>query len=93
MLNGSINVGNSWKPDELLKDNEITLYTQLNNYVAEHVVNGVKVNTASIVAELMTVQLDRTEGSYLFNSILSGGQRFAFDASGMEVFVVEEEAP
>ena len=93
LLNGSINVENLWKPDELLKDNKITLYTELNNYVAESIINGVKVNTASITAELMTVQLERTEGSYLFNSILSGDQRFAFDASGIEVFIVEEEAP
>lgn len=93
LLNGSVEVGNLWKPDELLKDNEITLYTKLNNYVAESVGNGVKVNTASIAAEFMTIQLERTEGSYLFNSVLSGDQRFAFDASGIEVFIVEEEAP
>jgi hypothetical protein len=37
--------------------------------------------------------LERTEGSYLFNSILSDDQRFAFDASGIEVLIVEEEVP
>ena len=93
VVNGSANVGNLWKPDELLKDNEIALYTELNNYVAESIDNGVRVNTASITAELMTIQLERTDGSYLFNIVLSGDQRFAFDASGVEVFVVEEEAP
>jgi hypothetical protein len=93
LLNGSINVGNLWKPDELLKDSEITLYTKLYNYVAEGIVNGVRVNTASVVAELMPIHLERTEGSYLFNSVLSGDQRFAFDASGLEVFIVEEKAP
>jgi hypothetical protein len=93
LLNGSVEVGNLWKPDELLKDNEITLYTALRNYVADSIVDGVKVNTASITAELMTIQLERTEGSYLFNSVLSDDQRFAFDASGIEVFIAEEEAP
>jgi hypothetical protein len=93
LLNGSIHVGNLWKPDELLKDNEITLYTELHNYVAERIVNGVKVNTASTTAELMTIHLERTEDSYLFNSILSGDQKFAFAASGIEVSIVEEEAP
>jgi len=93
LLNGSINVGNLWKPDGLLKDNELTLYTALNNYVAESVVNGVKVNTVSIATEITSVQLERTEGSYLFNSILPDNQRFAFAASGIEVFIVEEGAP
>jgi len=93
LLNGSVNVGNLWKPDELLKDNELTLYTALYNYVAERTVDGVKVNTDSIAVELMTIKLERIEGSYLFNAILSGDQRFAFDVSGIEVFIVEEEAP
>jgi hypothetical protein len=92
VLNGSVDVGNLWKPDELLKDNELTLYTALNSYVADNTVDGVKVNTASITAKLMTIQLERTEGSYLFNSILSDDQRFTFDASGLEVFIDEEEA-
>ena len=89
LLNGSANVGNLWKPDELLKDSEITLYTKLYNYVAESIVNGVRVNTASIVAELMTIQLERTEGSYLFNSILSDDQTFITGSSGMEVFIAQ----
>ena len=93
LLNGSINVGNLWKPDELLKDNELGLYTVLNNYVADNTVDGAKVNTASTATDLMTIQLERTDGSYLFNSILSHNHRFAFAASGLEVFIVEEKEP
>ena len=93
LLNGSVDVGNLWKPDELLKDNEITLYTILSNYVAENIVKEVMANTASILAELTTIHLDRNQDSYLFNSILSDNQMLAFDASGIEVFIVKEEAP
>ena len=57
--------------------------------MAESIVNGVKVNTVSIAAELATVQLERTEGAYLFKSILSEDQTFRIDSSGIEVFIVQ----
>lgn len=87
LLSGSMDIDNSWKPDELLKDNDITIYTQLINYVPENIVNGVKVNTVSTSTGLVTIQLQRIEESYLYNTILSGNQTSITDLPEVESFI------
>jgi hypothetical protein len=87
-LSGSMDIGNSWKPDELLKDNDITIYMELVNYVPENIVNGVEVNTVSTSTGLMTIQLERNGGSYLYNVILLDNQTSITDLPEVESFVL-----
>ena len=92
LLNGSIDISNSWNPDELLKDNELTIYMELVNHVAENVVDGVRVNTMLISTELVPIQLERNHDSYLYDT-LSLGDTSIFDLYEVEVFVLREDFP
>ena len=91
LLSGSVEIGNSWNSEGLLKDNEITVYTELVSYATENVVDGVKVNTFSISTELFPINLERNHDSYIYGSLPLVDGSSIFDLFDVEVFVLGEE--
>ena len=93
LLSGSVEIGNSWDSDRLLRDNEITVYMELVSYATENVVNGVKVNTRSISTELFPINLERNHNSYIYDSLSLADSDYSsiFDLFDVEVFVLREE--
>jgi hypothetical protein len=92
-LSGSVEIGNSWDSDRLLRDNEITVYMELVSYATENVMNGVKVNTLSISTELFPINLERNHDSYIYDSLCLADSDYPsiFDLFDVEVFVLREE--
>jgi len=87
LLKGTTDVGAFWEGLKSLKEGEITLYTGATNYVHSDPVNGTYFNTYSSATELKKVQMELTEGGYLYNTILSDNQMFVMDSYGVEVFI------
>ena len=90
MLNGSVNIGDLWRPDVLLQDNKLTVYVELHNFVAENVVDGVRVNTASVDTMFADIDLKRVNGLFEYNVLFSDDQELSLDSFGIEVFVAKE---
>lgn len=87
VMNGTIAVDVSGKAVEPLKNGEITLYSAATNHLKDEKVDGHYVYTYSSTTELKTVQLDITEDTYIYNTILSDDEMFVMDSFGIEVFI------
>ena len=90
LFNGSRNIGNLWKPDELLKDNELEIYLELHNFVSDNFVDGIEVNTASIITEFEKIELERIDDYYQYNLLNLEDQKLVLDSFGIEVLNLVE---